>query len=168
MMDNNINLEKLKKRISEIKEHSEKIKKYSAIPDSEFWKDERNVLAIKLLLLQSIEACGSICNHVLAKKFSKSPSSFSECFECLYESGVIDKELSLKLRKMSRFRNILVHRYWEIEDKKILDYARNNLKDFEGFVESIFEYLGINQQIGKKQQGTVEKKTEEKDTDEKS
>ena len=52
-----INIEKLKNRINEIKENSEKIKKYSSIPDSEFWQDERNVLAIKHLLMQSILYC---------------------------------------------------------------------------------------------------------------
>jgi uncharacterized protein YutE (UPF0331/DUF86 family) len=145
-----INLEKLTKRISEIKENGEKINKYASIPDSEFWKDERNLLAIKHLLLQSIEACGSICNHVLAKKFFESPSSFPECFESLHNSKVINKELSVKLRKMARFRNILVHRYWEIEDKKILEYARNNLEDFNQFLKSIVDYLGIKQQLKKK------------------
>lgn len=159
-----INLEKLKKRISEIKEHKEKIKKYSSIPDSEFWKDERNLLAIKHLLLQSIEACGSICSHVLAKKFFKSPSSFSECFEFLYESKVINQELSSELRKMARFRNILVHRYWEIEDKKILEYARNNLGDFDRFLESVIDYIEKEDQPdnsteeGKKQNSAHKKK----------
>ncbi|MCK5057697.1 MAG: DUF86 domain-containing protein [Candidatus Aminicenantes bacterium] len=138
-----INVEKLKNRINEIKENSEKIKKYSSIPDSEFWQDERNVLAIKHLLLQSIEACGSICSHVLAKKFFKSPSSFSDCFENLYNSKIIDKELSNKLRQMARFRNILVHRYWEIDDSKILEYSRNNLQDFDLFLEAILSYLKI-------------------------
>ncbi|UCH98593.1 MAG: DUF86 domain-containing protein [Candidatus Aminicenantes bacterium] len=142
-----INLEKLKKRISEIKEYKEKIKKYSSISDSEFWKDERNILAIKHLLLQSIEACGSICSHVLAKKFFKSPSSFSECFEFLFESKVINRELSVGLRKMARFRNILVHRYWEIEDKKILEYAKNNLGDFDRFLEAVIGYIEKEDQL---------------------
>ena len=138
-----INVEKLKHRINEIKENSEKITKYASIPDIEFWQDERNVLAVKHLLLQSIEACGSICSHVLAKKFFKSPSSFPDCFENLYHSKVIDKELSNKLRQMARFRNILVHRYWEIDDNKILEYARNNLQDFDLFLKAILSYLEI-------------------------
>lgn len=146
-----INLENLKKRISEIRENTEKIKKYSSIPDSEFWKDERNLLAIKHLLLQSIEASGSICSHVSAKKFFKSPSSFPECFKILYNSNVINEELSERLGKMARFRNILVHRYWEIEDKKILEYARNNLEDFDRFLESIIDYLGIEKHLEKKE-----------------
>jgi hypothetical protein len=35
-----VNLENLKKRISEIRENTEKIKKYASITDSEFWKLE--------------------------------------------------------------------------------------------------------------------------------
>ena len=108
-----INLEKLKRRISEIKENSGKIKKYASVPDNEFWQDERNILAIKHLLLQSIEACGSICSHVLAKKFFKAPSSFPECFEILYVSKVIDNELSLSLRKIVRcLKSLWTPIYW--------------------------------------------------------
>lgn len=139
-----INLEKLKIRMCEIRENKEKIQKYATIPEKEFWKDERNILSIKHLLLQSIEAIGSICNHISAKKFLRAPSSFPECFEILSNSKVIDNELSLKLRKMARFRNILVHRYWEIEDQKILDYARNSLEDFDRFLKSVTDYLGIS------------------------
>lgn len=56
---------------------------------------------------------------------------------------IIDKELSDKLRQMAKFRNILVHRYWEIDDQKILDYARNNLQDFDHFLKAIAGYLKI-------------------------
>ena len=49
-----IDLEKLKNRVSEIRENSEKVKKYSSIPDKEFWDDERNLLSIKHLLFLSI------------------------------------------------------------------------------------------------------------------
>ena len=42
---------------------------------------------------------------------------------------------------MIRFRNILVHRYWEIEDEKVLQYARKNLEDFKKFLEEIKEIL---------------------------
>jgi uncharacterized protein YutE (UPF0331/DUF86 family) len=141
-----IDIEKIKQRITEIKENIEKIKKYSSIPEDEFWEDERNILSIKHLLLESIEACGNICVHILAKKIFKASSSFAECFENLYKSKVIDKDLSDKLIKMARFRNVLVHRYGHINDQKILDYAKNNLGDFNHFLKAIIEspLLNIN------------------------
>jgi len=95
------------------------------------------------LLLESIKACGNICVHILAKKLFKASSSFAECFENLYQMKVIDEDLSNKLIKMARFRNILVHRYLQIDEQKILEYAKNNLVDFNLFMKSIAEYLNI-------------------------
>lgn len=138
-----IDIEKIKKRISEISESIEKAERYASVSDGEFWGDERNILAVKHLLLESIEACGSICVHIAAKRLFNVPSSLAECFEGLQKSSIIDDELSLKLIRMARFRNILVHRYWEIDDRKILDYARNNTSDFRQFVRSVSRYLSL-------------------------
>ncbi len=118
------------------------------------WKLDKNVsktrqaqkpnsYRVKHLLLVSIEACGNICVHISAKRLYKAASSFAECFENFYKEGIIEEDLSAKLRSMARFRNILVHRYWETDDKKILDYARNNLGDFDQFLKAIVKYLGI-------------------------
>ena len=139
----NIDIEKIKQKLTEIRQNIEKIKIYSSITEKEFWEDERNILAIKHLLLESIEACGNICVHILAKKLFKASSSFAECFENLYKMKVIDEDLSNKLIKMARFRNILVHRYLQIDEQKILEYAKNNLVDFNLFMKSIAEYLNI-------------------------
>lgn len=138
-----IDIEKIKQRVTEIRENIEKIKKYSSLPEKEFWKDERNILSIKHLLLESIESCGNICVHILANKIFKAPSSFAECFENLYKSNVISEDVSDKLIRMARFRNILVHRYWQINDQKVLDYAKNNLDDFNYFLRAIIKYLDI-------------------------
>jgi len=141
MMD--VDIEKIKNRMSEIRENIGKLGQYSSISDKEFWEDERNILSVKHLLLESIEACSNICIHISAKKLFKAPSSFSECFEILHKSKITDEDLSSRLRKMARFRNILVHRYWEIENQKILGYARNDLGDFEQFLRSIAKYLNL-------------------------
>jgi uncharacterized protein YutE (UPF0331/DUF86 family) len=138
-----IDIEKIKKRVTEIKQNAEKIRRYASIPDAEFWADERNILSVKHLLLESIEACGNICIHISAKKILKAASSFAECFENLAEAKVVDEELAQRLRAMSRFRNILVHRYWDVTDEKILAYARTNLGDFEDFSRSVLQYLDL-------------------------
>jgi len=41
------------------------------------------------------------------------------------------------LRKMAKFRNKLIHRYWEIEDKNILEYARKDINDFEDYIRAV-------------------------------
>lgn len=43
---------------------------------------------------------------------------------------------------MARFRNILVHRYWQVEPERVLRYARENLEDFEGFLRDVGQFVG--------------------------
>jgi len=38
---------------------------------------------------------------------------------------------------MARFRNRLVHLYWEIEDARVHQYLQEGLGDLEGFGEAV-------------------------------
>ncbi|MFP3928978.1 MAG: type VII toxin-antitoxin system HepT family RNase toxin [Desulfobacteraceae bacterium] len=67
----------------------------------------------------------------------------SNCFEKLAACEVISAELSSRLRKMIRFRNILVHRYWEVDDSRILEYARKDLQDLHDLLSAVWTFLGI-------------------------
>ena len=42
---------------------------------------------------------------------------------------------------MTKFRNKLIHRYWEIDDQKILEYAKTDLNDFNEFIKAISKLL---------------------------
>jgi uncharacterized protein YutE (UPF0331/DUF86 family) len=42
---------------------------------------------------------------------------------------------------MARFRNRLVHFYYRVDDKEVYDILKNNLLDFENFIESIELFL---------------------------
>ena len=139
-----VNLEKLKARAADIKSAVEKIQTYTDLSDSDFWTDERNIYAVKYLLLQAMEALGSICVHVLARQFHVAVSNYASCFQELEDKEVISSELSGKLRKMIRFRNIMVHRYWEVDDERVLEYARNDVQDMLQMLKAVWEFLGIH------------------------
>jgi uncharacterized protein YutE (UPF0331/DUF86 family) len=132
-----LDIEKLKLRISEIKESIKEVRQYLAIPEEDFWKDHRNILSIEQLLLRAVEATGGICLHLVARKLQKGVENIAQCFELLGENNLIDKELTKNLVRMARFRNLLVHKYWEIDEKRVYEYAKHNLSDFESFISSI-------------------------------
>lgn len=136
-----IDIERVKERAREIRESLEKIRHYAALPDAEFFADERNLYTVMHLLLTAIEAVASLCAHILAKTARKSPASHAECFEGLRDLGVVDDELASHLVKMVRFRNLLVHRYWEVDPVRVLGYARENLGDFEAFLAAIENFV---------------------------
>lgn len=136
-----IDKEKIKKRFSEINEALAEIRRLTSLEDKEFWLEKENIAAVKYYLLLAIEAVGSICVHIAARKFNKGVSVFGECFEVLEQERFLAEDLSLRLRKMVKFRNKLMHRYWEIDEKNVLEYARKDLGDFEEFMREVGRLL---------------------------
>ncbi len=132
-----VDREKIKRIFSEIGEALSEIERLASLKDGEFWSKKENIAAVKYYLLQAIEGIGSVCVHISAKKFHKGVSAFGECFEVLQKEGFLPEELASRLRRMTKFRNKLMHRYWEIDDKKVLEYSRNNLGDFRDFMKSL-------------------------------
>lgn len=51
------------------------------------------------------------------------------------------EELFISLKKMSKFRNILVHQYEQIDAEIIVTILKKYLGDFDRFKEAILEYL---------------------------
>jgi uncharacterized protein YutE (UPF0331/DUF86 family) len=128
---------KIKHRFSDINESLKEIQQLTSLEDKKFWSDKKNIAALKYYLLQAIEGIGSICAHIAAKEFSKGISAFGECFDLLEEKGALDANLTSRLRKMVNFRNKPIHQYWEIDDKKVLEYAREDIDDFNDFIKAI-------------------------------
>jgi len=105
---------------------------------SESFRDE---LAAKHALLESIEACVDIANHIIAVKGFRRPTDYKDVFKILQENKIISKELYMKLEEMAKFRNLLVHRYAEIETQKIFKIIKDDVRDVKEFVNMILKYI---------------------------
>ena len=46
-----------------------------------------------------------------------------------------------KIRNMAKFRNRLVHLYWELDDRQLYDILQNRLDDFKKFLDYIARFL---------------------------
>ena len=87
----------------------------------------RDIQATKYSLLEIVEACIDIANYIISAKGFRRKEAYSEMFKILGENGVLEKELSRKFQDMSRFRNLLVHRYGEVDNTRILSIVKHTL-----------------------------------------
>ncbi|RLG39814.1 MAG: DUF86 domain-containing protein [Thermoproteota archaeon] len=106
-----------------------------------FEKSYRDMMASKHALLESIEACLDIANHIIAVKGFRRPMDYSDIFRILEEEGIIDEDLSLRLQRMAKFRNLLVHRYAEIETRKLFTIMTKDVKDLMEFVKVVLRII---------------------------
>ncbi len=111
--------------------------------DATILNDWRLLGALKWHLLLAIEDAFSLCQQVVASIGGAAPSSYAECFEILHQQGAIEQSLSERLRAMARFRNLLLHRYWEVDDQRVLAIARHDLGDLELLIGALNARFGL-------------------------
>jgi len=136
-----INLEKIKTLEKDLLNTISEIKSIITIGEEVFVKEPKEIYALRYLLIEAVEAMANICNHFLTRMAGQVPKGYPDCFEKLSEAGIITKELGEKLKKLASLRNILIHKYWEIDDRKIFRSAKENIGDFEQFLRQINEFI---------------------------
>jgi len=88
-----------------------------------------------------IEACIDIAQHIIADEGFREPSGYRDSFTVLAEQGVLRKEDLEKFENIASFRNLIVHYYERVDDAVVYGVFKENLSDFDLFVDRIIEYL---------------------------
>ncbi|MFO8132727.1 MAG: DUF86 domain-containing protein [Thermoplasmatota archaeon] len=69
------------------------------------------------------------------------PTDEESIFDLLIEHNVIPETVAQKAKEMKGFRNILIHRYADVDDELVYQHLRHRLSDFHGFKEAVETYL---------------------------
>lgn len=89
---------------------------------------------ISLNLTRAVQMCVDVASHWLAEHTdATAPKTMGQAFEALADSGVIDSELAVRLRKSVGFRNVMVHNYDDINWEIVYSICRYHLDDFRQF-----------------------------------
>jgi uncharacterized protein YutE (UPF0331/DUF86 family) len=92
-------------------------------------------------LLTAIEAALNLCFHLCARQLEQIPDEYAACFRRLGESGLIPRDLAERLARMARFRNRLVHLYWDIDYAEMFDFLPDGLTDLREYSTAIGRLL---------------------------
>jgi len=133
-----LNIEKVYGKFRDITESIERLRGFREVSSKGFLddRDKQDIASFRLIV--ATEAAIDLCLHVAAKKLNKVPEEYAGCFKLLGDAGIVDKNLSDRLSKMARFRNLLVHQYWEIDYSRLYDIVTGpDLEDLEAFVQNI-------------------------------
>ena len=101
----------------------------------------RDELALKHALLECIEACVDISNHIISTFGFRRPVDYKDVFAVLEENKLISKKFAERLMNMAKFRHVLVHPYAFVNRNKILEISRRDIKDVKKFVEIVLKLI---------------------------
>ena len=131
----------LNRLFTEMDESLRKLRSLSKLTEDEFLGHYEKIDTCKYNFIVAIEAIIDICNRIISKRKLGFPQDYSDVIKLMSQQGVLEKDLVGRLVEMVKFRNMLVHLYWKIENDRLYQYLKETLGDFEAFKEAIRKYL---------------------------
>jgi uncharacterized protein YutE (UPF0331/DUF86 family) len=128
---------KLDATLGSLRVYIDALRRLAQLPRNELLADPDKIASAKYHFVVAIECCIDIANHVIASEKLRIPRSTADSFVVLVERGFCPVELEEPLRAMAKFRNRLVHLYWQVDDELVADYLRENLGDFNRFAAAM-------------------------------
>ena len=134
-----IDVKRLRQYLTEIIRNSQELKRIVEL--GALAPDSIELKAAKYLLIELAEAMSNCLQHLLAKQKGIAVSGYIDTIAKGYKEGLLSEGLFKKLKPFFDFRNSLVHRYWTVDDEKLIENIKAGLNDFDQFVEETETYI---------------------------
>lgn len=132
---------KIEKLVSSFKQAVSRLEQLSKLSYASFANDPDKLGSAKYHFIVAIEAAIDICNHLIAKNNLRVPEDYADTFRVMGEAGIFEPKFINSLINMAKFRNRLVHLYWDVDDKILYKILQENLGDLNKYLRSIAKVL---------------------------
>ncbi len=128
--------------LDRLAEEIAQLRRLSALPDDDLLGDADRMAAVKYRFIVAIETCIDVGDHIVASEGLRVPADFADTFSILADSGFVESKTVGDLQAMARFRNLLVHGYQRVDDRRVLAILRTRLGDFDAFRARVARQIG--------------------------
>ncbi len=111
------------------------------VDEEEYFKDIRSKRACEKTLELAIETIISIISIIVSSQKLIYPESEDSLINALENRKILSAAMAKKIREMKGFRNILIHKYGELDDRRAYKFLTEELDDFILFEKEIKKYL---------------------------
>lgn len=94
--------------------------------------DEQRRLATERALTVALQLCIDLAAQLVGERGGRTPDTYAGVFAALAADGTLAPELAERLGAAARQRNLLVHLYLEIDDRRVFA-ALEHLDDLRAF-----------------------------------
>lgn len=133
--------EKMVKLVSELRKSVTRLQILKKLGQKKFLSDPDKIGSAKYHFIVAIESSIDMCSHIISQNSFRAPEDYADTFKVMGEEGAFDEKFSEELIKMAKFRNRLVHLYWEIDDARVYKILEEHLEDFKRYIDSIARFL---------------------------
>ena len=127
-------------KLKEIKNSVHYVKEF--LPsDSKYLQNRKDKNALYKEVEYVIQLMLDVCAIVNTDIIKESPNDEDGIIESLMKKNIISNNLSKRIHEMKRSRNVLVHKYGDVDDKMAYESIKNGTKDIDLFIEEFEKFL---------------------------
>ena len=92
--------------------------------------------------MEIVEAAVVMGLHILREHFRESIEGYAQVFKKLMECNVVSRDVGEVMIRFVRLRNLIVHRYWEVDNARMYREVREEeLRIARRFVEEVKSFV---------------------------
>ena len=132
---------KVEDRIDRIRRFRRDLEDFGRISLETFRTNRERQYAVLHAMQNAIEGCIEIASHIVSADRLGAPTDYARLFSLLEENRVLPTGIAEAMRQMARFRNRIVHLYWDVDLDLVYEILTGRLADFDSFLAAIEKYL---------------------------
>ena len=132
---------RIEDRMDRIRRYARDLRLFAAVSREDFRSNRERQYAVLHAMQNAIEACIEIASHIVSADRLGAPRDYASLFSTLEENGILPGAAADVMRGMARFRNRIVHLYWDVDLDLVYEYLTTRLDDFETYLRCVEEYL---------------------------
>jgi uncharacterized protein YutE (UPF0331/DUF86 family) len=132
---------KVEQMLASLSQYGLVLRELASTPREVFLASGDKIGNAKYHFVVAIECCIDIANHLIASEGYRIPATNADSFTVLVEQGLLPPDTLDRYRAMARFRNRLVHLYWEIDNEAVYTFLQDSLRDLDGFGAAVAQWM---------------------------
>ncbi|WP_266081521.1 type VII toxin-antitoxin system HepT family RNase toxin [Haladaptatus caseinilyticus] len=137
MVDEEIFVDKLQY----INQYTDDLRQMRGQSRDQYLTDMIRQRAVERTLMNLIQACIDIAQHIRSTEDLSASETAKQEIQALGEAGVITSETQVKMEEAVGFRNILAHRYGDVDQEVVFDVLHDDLQWFERFQQELAQWF---------------------------
>ncbi len=136
-----IDADLIRRKLSRLSMYLGKLKPIADRSFSEYASDFYKKTAAERLIQLIVECAADINSHVIIESGERPPEDYRSSFTKAAESGLIDFELADRLKGSGGMRNIIVHDYMDVDDKKVYEILPTAIAEYKEYIRQVDDFL---------------------------
>ena len=130
-------------KISHIQKYLKLLERYKEFSQKEIEHNPDLRGAVERYLYLTVQATLDLGEAIISFKEFRRPGTYTDIFYILGEEKFVSADLSGKLVRMTKFRNVIAHDYEKVDFGIVYDALKNRLMDIEKFIKSVKDELNL-------------------------